>query len=84
MKTTAAIVVALVALAFFLESWARGYMPGDPDGIAGRMRNVTQLTAIGGALALASLLPLGVVRWVLLALAVAAVLAAVGYRLEIL
>lgn len=75
-------VVALLALALVVESWARGYLPGDPHAVAGRMRNVVSLGSIGTGLAVASLLPLGpVLRTVLLALAVVAVLAALAYRL---
>ena len=74
--------VALVALGLVLESWARGYLPGDPDHVAGRMRNVISLGSICAGLAAASMLPLeAVVRTVLLVLASVALLAAVAYRL---
>lgn len=74
--------VAVVALGLVLESWGRGFLPGDPDHVAGRMRNVVSLGGLSAGLALASLLPLGaVVRGVLLALSAVALLAALAYRL---
>lgn len=73
--------VALLALVLVLESWAKGYLPGDPDNVAGRMRNVISLGGIALGLAAAALLPLGVLRLVLLGVATVAVLAALGYRL---
>jgi hypothetical protein len=74
-------VIAFVALGLVLESWARGFLPGDPDHVAGRMRNVISLGGLSAALALASMLPLGaVVRAVLLALSAVALLAALAYR----
>ena len=53
--------LAVVALGLVLESWARGFLPGDPDHVAGRMRNVISLGGLSAALALASMLPLGAV-----------------------
>jgi hypothetical protein len=73
--------IATLALGLLLESWARGFLPGDPDHVAGRMRNVVSLGALSAGLALASMLPLGAVaRAALLALGAGALLAAVAYR----
>jgi len=84
MRTPWAVVVLVLAAVLVVESWARGYLPGDPDGVAGRMRNVISLGSIAAGLAAVSLLPLGVLRVVLLALATVAVLAALAYRLGLL
>ncbi|GGK64605.1 hypothetical protein [Ornithinimicrobium pekingense] len=74
-------VVAVVAVGLVLESWARGFLPGDPHHVAGRMRNVVSLGGLSAGLALASMLPVGVVaRGALLALSAVALLAAVAYR----
>ena len=84
MKTGIGLVIALIAAGFFLESWFMGYLPGDPDGIAARMRDVMSLSCVCGGLALASLLPIGPGRWILLALSSLALVLTILYRLEIL
>lgn len=82
MRTPWAVLVLAAALA--LESWVRGYLPGDPDGVAGRMGNVISLDAIAAGLAAVSLLPLGVARLILMSLATTALLAALAYRIGLL
>ncbi|MFX0539992.1 hypothetical protein ACQBAT_10830 [Ornithinimicrobium sp. Y1847] len=84
MKTTWAIAVLVLALLLVLESWASGYLPGDPDGVATRMRNVISLGGIAAGLGAASFLPIGMLRYAVLALATLAVLAALAYRLEVI
>lgn len=82
MRYVWAAAVATAALALVMESWARGYPPGDPGHVAGRMRNVISLGGLAAGLALVSLLPLGaVLRTGLVGVATAGLLAAAAYRL---
>lgn len=83
MKTAAAVLIGLTAAGFFLESWFMGYMPGDPDGIAARMKDVMSVSSVCLGLALASLLPIGVGRWILIALSAFALFLTILYRFEI-